>query len=311
MFSHFGFKIIIIIFFLLLMIIKIVEKKNLFKGAAICMIAKNENLYIKEFVIHYKNLGFKKIFLYDNNDLNGEVFNDILEYELASKFIEIINVRGKQKYQITAYNDCYKKHLYEYSWFLFVDTDEFLYIKNNISLHDFLTSHKFKKCNNININYKEFGDSDLLYYDNRTVQERFKNNSRYIKSMKTLVKGGIKGAIMNIHRSYNIKYFCNCEGKLINPSDYATEELVIKSAEIRHYITKSLNEFYKRLIKGWPHVKYKSHEYYDFINNRIEYFFNLNKMTREKFNLLSPLIKNQDLLSKLIKLLNDSEKEYK
>ena len=273
------------------------------------MIAKNENLYIKEFVTHYKNLGFKKIFLYDNNDLNGDNFTDVLYSELTSKFVELIDVRGKQKYQYIAYNDCYQKHLNYYSWFLFVDTDEFLYIKNNISLKDFLTNHKFKNCNIIIFNYKEFGDSDLLYYDNRTVQERFKTNFRYIVSMKSIVKGGIKNAIIDIHRPYNIANFCNCEGKFINPKDYSTDGLEIKSAEIRHYITKSLHEFYKRLIKGWPHVKYNSSDYFNFVNNRIAYYFSLNKITRIKFNLLSPLVNSQILLNNLIKQLNDSEKK--
>ena len=38
---------------------------------ALCAIAKNENLYIREWVEHYKNIGVSKIFLYDNNDING------------------------------------------------------------------------------------------------------------------------------------------------------------------------------------------------------------------------------------------------
>ena len=305
------FKIIIFkVLFILWIMSKIKKRMPFFKGAAICMIAKDENLYIKEFVKHYKNLGFKKIFLYDNNDLNGENFTNVLDSEMTSKFVEITDIRGKQKHQYIAYNDCYQKHLNNYSWFLLVDTDEFLYIKNNISLNEFLNNPKFKKCQSISINYKEFGDSDLFFYDNRTVQERFKINFRYIACMKSFVKGGIKRAIMDIHRPYNIKKFCNSEGKFINPKDYATNELEIKSAEIRHYITKSLNEFYKRLIKGWPHVKYNSSDYYYFVDHRIEYFFNLNKITREKFNLLSPLIKSQILLNNLIKQLNDSEKLY-
>ena len=45
---------------------------------AICSIGKQENLYIEEFVEYYKNLGFKKIFLYDNNELGGENFSEVL-----------------------------------------------------------------------------------------------------------------------------------------------------------------------------------------------------------------------------------------
>ena len=40
----------------------------------LCVIAKMENLYAKEYVNHYKKLGYKHIYIYDNNDLDGEKF---------------------------------------------------------------------------------------------------------------------------------------------------------------------------------------------------------------------------------------------
>ena len=44
----------------------------------VCSIAKNENLYVKEFIEHYKSIGIDKIFIYDNNDIQGESFETIL-----------------------------------------------------------------------------------------------------------------------------------------------------------------------------------------------------------------------------------------
>ena len=45
---------------------------------ALCCIAKMENEYIRCFVDYYKELCFDKIFLYDNNDPDGERFDDVL-----------------------------------------------------------------------------------------------------------------------------------------------------------------------------------------------------------------------------------------
>ena len=45
---------------------------------AICVIIKQENRYIQEFVDYYKKLNINKIFLYDNNDINGEHLEGIL-----------------------------------------------------------------------------------------------------------------------------------------------------------------------------------------------------------------------------------------
>lgn len=44
----------------------------------ICSIGKNENLYAREFVEYYLNLGVDKLIIYDNNDINGENFESVL-----------------------------------------------------------------------------------------------------------------------------------------------------------------------------------------------------------------------------------------
>ena len=61
-----------------------------------CCIAKLENLYIREFVEYYKNLGFDNICLYDNNDEDGEHFEDVINDYITSGFVILKNVRGKQ-----------------------------------------------------------------------------------------------------------------------------------------------------------------------------------------------------------------------
>ena len=43
----------------------------------LCVIAKNENKYLREFVEYYKTIGYNKIFLYDNNDIFGEKFEEV------------------------------------------------------------------------------------------------------------------------------------------------------------------------------------------------------------------------------------------
>jgi hypothetical protein len=46
---------------------------------ALCCIGRMENQYAEEFVKWYKNLGFDKIFIYDNNHGDEEHFEDVLQ----------------------------------------------------------------------------------------------------------------------------------------------------------------------------------------------------------------------------------------
>jgi hypothetical protein len=56
-----------------------------------------ENKYIVEFVEHYFKYNVDKIFLYDNNDINGERFEPIINKYLEINYIEILNFRGQKK----------------------------------------------------------------------------------------------------------------------------------------------------------------------------------------------------------------------
>ena len=303
------FKLLILILFLIFFNNHIFQQNLIInKDIVLCVIAKNENLYIKEFVEYYKKLGIKKIYLYDNNDINGENFNIILNKYLNSEFVKIKNIRGKSEIQTLAYNHCYKTNLNKYSWFLFLDVDEYLFIKNNRTLLNFLSDDRFLNCNSIFINYNEYGDSDLLEYDNRSILKRF-TKSRYGICGKSLTRGGLKNAKIDIHKPLYINNYCNSEGgsEELFKDKISSSKIVVNDAEIKHFITKSLEEFYQRLIKGWPCVKKFSKGYYEFVEGRIRYYFSLNKITEYKYNKLKPLIINENFLNELkFKLKNDS-----
>lgn len=164
---------------------------------------KEENLYAKEYVNHYKKLGYNHIFLYDNNDINGEKFEEILKEEVNEGFVSIINYRGyrgeKGKLggpQLVIYYDCYEKNKNNFDWLSFFDFDEFLELKpRKISIQEFLNNKRYKFCQNIKINFLFYSDNELLYYDKRPVQQRFifpllnhSNNS----VIKSTIRGGLK-----------------------------------------------------------------------------------------------------------------------
>ena len=145
------------------------------KYIKVCLyiVGKKENLYAEELVNHYKSLGYNHIFIYDNNDIGEEIFDDVLYKQINNSFVTIINFRGFKQPQCRAYRDCYEKNKNNYDWLSFFDFDEFLYIKNNKSIQEFLSDERYKKCIHVKINTLYYTDNDLIYYENKSLNERF------------------------------------------------------------------------------------------------------------------------------------------
>jgi hypothetical protein len=149
------------------------DENNINTKTAICLISKQENRYIKEFVEYYKNYGVDKIFIYDNNDLDGEVFQQEIDNYIKDNFVEIINFRGKKRPQLDIMNDCFIKNFENYEWLIFFDIDEYIHLKDYKSIKNFLNNDKFKNCQKIQLNWVYHTDNNILYYENRPLKERF------------------------------------------------------------------------------------------------------------------------------------------
>ena len=84
------------------------KKKNI--KVALCTMGKKENLYAKEFMEYYMNLGVNHIFIYDNNDPFTERIKDVLD----KKYKERITFYQTQSFNIIdqtqAFTNCYENN---------------------------------------------------------------------------------------------------------------------------------------------------------------------------------------------------------
>ena len=69
-------------------------------------------------------MGFHHIYIYDNNEINGEKFEEVISEEIKNGFVSIINYRGYKAIQVEAYYDCYKNNYKKFKWLAFFDFDE-------------------------------------------------------------------------------------------------------------------------------------------------------------------------------------------
>ena len=243
---------------------------------ALCAIAKNENLYIREWVNWYKKLGVSKIFLYDNNDIDGEHFEDVISDYINTGFVEVIDVRGVEKGKVydkdgvnlqpQCYVNCYKTKLTKFDWVCFFDVDEFLTFKNGFTLDRFLNQPVFNNYDTILIPWVNYDDNNLLFYENLPVMKRFTHVSNTTKNgiVKSIVRCNKKfndkdkGINCLIHSFIlNDKRIIKANGepiKVYSKSNWYTlnsDQIKKSNAVLNHYKTKSTEEYIKRHLDRW------------------------------------------------------------
>lgn len=246
-FSNF-LKIIIILIIINFGILALNKKLGVKMKVCICAIGKMENKYIKEYVEYYKKLGVDKIYLYDNNEINGESFENVILDYLNTNYVKIINYRGYQKPQIKMQNICYKKNYLRYDWIMFYDLDEYLYLKNYSNIKRYLNEFKFNKCQLIYLNFIFFTDNNNLYYENKTLERRFTEKYLGVKTYfgKSIIRGNISCInITNVHYLTKNIQPCNGFGKISKKFsiDY-------KYYYIKHFSFKSTEEYCVKINKG-------------------------------------------------------------
>lgn len=246
----------------------------------LCAVGKSENLYAKEFVEFYQNLGFDKIIIFDNNDLDGEKFDDILKDFISDKIVEIVDIRGLKSVQLSVYNYCYRNYKNLYDWIAFFDFDEYLYMKYDSNIKYYLSNSRFQKCETIFLNWHVYDDNDLLRYDNRTMIQRF-TNFKYLSCGKLIVRGKLHHLLItSSHRTINSNY-CNSKGELIYPKSYVHHPKENNSiAYLRHYYMKTAEEYCSKILRGDVQMKISPNV------KKINRFFLINKKTKEKIKIL-------------------------
>ena len=251
----------------------------------VCTLGKKENRYIKEWVEHYKKYGVDKIFLYDNNDLDGEKFEDVIKNDIDKGFVEIFNWRGKLKPIMSIMNECYRNNYDKYDWIIFYEIDEFINLHNYTNVKHFLNEEKFKNCKLIYLNLVLHTDNNQLHYENKPLLERFPEivpPSKAYFEVKSILRGHIPNIYINCIHTIN-KQYTNCDGyghqkkiRLIYASDPDYTNYYID-----HFYCKSTEEFIEKINRGDPLFNTNSYKM-----ERIEKLSKQIILTKEKIEMI-------------------------
>ena len=204
------------------------------------------------------------------------------------------------------YKFCYdyiRNHFPDIEWIAFIDIDEFLDF-DSMSANQFLSQQKFADVDEIHLNWKCYGDNDLVHYDPRPVMERFTKpvpiDAMY--STKYMIKGTYLNShvksILRVndkfvefhtpHTAYLDNGKCvNCEGILVDDKS-PWQTITYNGGCVKHYITKSTEEFIKRKLKNNSRATDSLLSNYE---DEITNYFNINTKTYSKMELIKSLTK--------------------
>jgi len=266
---------------------------------ALCAIAKNENLYIREWIEYYKMMGINKIILYDNNEVNGERFEDVINDYIDNGIVEIVDRRGvviqNRSYgkstQGKAYHDCYYNNYKNYDWLLFFDIDEFLSINYKYkNIYEFLND--FNNYDGIKVQWKMYGDNGNLHYENKTVIERFLSptNFAYHREVKSI----LKCKEYKFKLKFGAHGISNKEPIVVNMKKLRVygKNLDIKRYKdlpvyLNHFYSKSTEEYIQRKFNKTDATFGRNH---NSLNSIKRNYFRYNKITKEKDKMFNSLV---------------------
>lgn len=266
----------------------------------VCALAKNEHLYINEWVKHYFSLGVDKIFIFDNDDKGTKYIGDCIDKEYLPN-IRIFNARGihRKGMQHDFYTNFYKYQKDNFDWCLYCDIDEFLVGVDNIKT--FLSQKRFNGYDQVRIKWRLFGDDNKITRDmSKGVMESFKKEIQISLSTdlskpcgmknqgKTIVRGHLQNVIFNsVHFATNNRFNIilssalpsgkRCLSGVEIIEDYSNETIFLN-----HYMTKSLSEFINQKMNRTDAV-------FSDRKLKLDYYWRINKKTQAKLDYINKL----------------------
>lgn len=236
---------------------------------SICLLAKNENDYINEWLKWHIDLGIEHFYIYDN-DSNMPLINSIDKNYLS--YCTIIDFPSPRKHiQQECYKHCLDNYKQECEWMAFIDGDEFIRLKNSIdTIQNFLKN--YEAYDGLYIKWTVYNANGHLKKENKPLRKRFTQTVEFnIKNRKNNANGKTI-----IHSDNIIKMSAHCPtvcskynvvdedfNKLYSPYN---AQVPYDKITIDHYYTKSLEEWEERISYGScdPHCKRLYEDFYLF-----------------------------------------------
>lgn len=236
---------------------KIVQNKiknaNYKYYCSICMIIRNDNEYLEEWLKWHIGQGIEHFYLYDHgSELPVSKTIKKLDKEVREK-VTVIRYGGKHDFaQHDAYNNCLKKFGKESRWIGFIDSDEMVRVKDHSPVSVFLK--EFEEYAGVFIGWIIYNANGHRTQQNLPVRERFTCLSP-IENPSGMGKVFVQPYCMQqmlTHNGFTVDGFdiVNENKEFVREGTSWESNLTSEKICIDHYYTKSYEEWVKKISRG-------------------------------------------------------------
>lgn len=219
---------------------------------SIACIAKNEGVFLKEWIEYHRIVGVERFYFYDNESSDNT--REILDPYISDGIVIYRYVVGKAM-QNPVYQDAILKARGQTRWLALIDLDEFIVPVEKDSVPEFLRD--YEQYPGIEIDRMEFDHNDHETYPTEHGGLVTANYTRVLKFPERDIKRYIKSIVnpnevvyVNSPHSFNYKNdyavsedFEPCEGN-------AKKCLTISKIRINHYHTRSIEDGKRNRQRG-------------------------------------------------------------
>ena len=260
----------------------------------ILVLIKNEQEYLDDFITYHLNLGIDHIFFLEDylskpHDFITMKYDEVTLIK-ASSFID--NEINEKHNQVVISKLCLRhiKENYDFEWCFVIDSDEFLTLEDsNTTLNEVMA--QFKNYDSVILQWKNYGANGLVFkpdYSAKHITEIFTKETKtdYRCDYTTKVAYNLK--IFNVDNFFHL-HFTGGNSKWCK-TDFSQdmEKKVYDKLYIRHYITKSLEEYIVKIRSKCFEKGYR----------RTSLFFYLNpEMEEKKDELIASIINKEKTYS--------------
>jgi hypothetical protein len=212
---------------------------------------KDENQYLKEWLDYHFALGVEHIYIYDN--MSKRPISATVKNYIKSKKVTVIGwpynyVQGRH---VKCQNDCLSNYGKNWNWIGFIDTDEFIVLKNGeTDLKEFLK--EYEPFGGLVMNWMCFGANGHQNKRGSVIQSytQCKPGLSDNKHIKTIVNTKFFTPTKrgNPHEFKSIKPIVNADKKRCRSAHNHPPRW--DKIQLNHYVTRSLEEYQGKRNRG-------------------------------------------------------------